>query len=487
MAERGVSRETRGSNEWGEERRTGLPHLPGGQACVGSPACMRSFQQGKRKNGGPGCGGGGRLARAVVQRQRDEPLLSRPPTPSDLLPLGQPLPRPLGALAPTARRGGPPSRAKLGVSGDTARGQGRGGDQTPRPAWGRALTPTPDSLRRGRSHTRGQCRALCAARISFLCERSFKSSRLGTSPCPARASGRPSQGHGAREGSETLAGRARERRVPAAKHLLCAQCSGGSQAGPRGHRGPRLVAGRKDSAARGRELRCGRDAGTATAFAPFTPTRRGPTEAGTAERVRIQPFVPEAPRGPGGRAGDSGAVPGDATRRATRGNNTHTAKVRRLGGWPQVTSVPHLQEGAGPCRGRNASRGGGSCLWGCSSWGRTRGLRRPAPPGLPGPATADSRGGSYSHRERPGLRDGGGGVQGGGNWPRAADPTGRRHSTESPRAAGDLLILVTPRPSIRPACGHFWGGGSVCRGNKRWGCGRMTAVSGCQRPEGAGR
>ena len=149
------------------------------------------------------------MARAVVQRQRDEPLLSRPPTPSDLLPLGQPLPRPLGALAPTARRGGPPSRAKLGVSGDMARGQGRGGDQTPRPAWGRALTPTPDSLRRGRSHTRGHCRALCAARISFLCERSFKSSHLGTSPCPARASGRPSQGHGAREGSETLAGRAR--------------------------------------------------------------------------------------------------------------------------------------------------------------------------------------------------------------------------------------------------------------------------------------
>lgn len=201
------------------------------------------------------------MARAVVQRQRDERLLLRPPTPSDLLRLGQPLPRSLGALAPTARHGGPPSRARLGVSGDTARGQGRGGDQTPRAAWGRALIPTPDSLRRGRSHTRGQCRALCATRISFLCERSFKSSRLGTSPCPAQASGRPSQGHGAREGSETLAGRAHERRVPAAKHLLCAQGSGGSQAGPRGRRGPRLVAGRKDSAARGRELRCGRDGG----------------------------------------------------------------------------------------------------------------------------------------------------------------------------------------------------------------------------------
>lgn len=244
--------------------------------------------------------------------------------------------------------------------------------------------------------------------------------------------------------------------------LLSAYCAPGARAGAR--RVPGAAGDHAWLLAAKIQLRgdgssdAGGTAGTATAFAPFTPTRRGPTEAGTAERERIQPFVREAPRGPGGRAGDSGAVPGDATRGATRGNNTHTAKVRRLGGWPQVTSVPHLQEGAGPCSGRNASREGGSCLWGCSSWGTTRGLRRPAPPGLPGPATAaDSRGGSYSHRERPGLQDGGGGAKGGGNWPRAADPAGRRQSTESPRAAGDLLTLVTPRPSVQPACGHFWG------------------------------
>lgn len=102
--------------------------------------------------------------------------------------------------------------------------------------------------------------------------------------------------------------------------------------------------------------------------------------------------------------------------------------------------------------------GGRKLLVGLFLLGENPWAEETGPTGASGPATAaDSRGGSYSHRERPGLQDGGGRAQGGGNWPRAADPAGRRHSTESPRAAGDLLTLVTPRPSVQPACGHFWG------------------------------
>lgn len=90
-------REIRDFNRWGEEGRTGLHHLPGAQACTRSPACKRSFQQGRKGNRGLG---GGHLAQAVVRLQRDERMsacsqdLPQPaPTPAG------PLSRPLGALA----------------------------------------------------------------------------------------------------------------------------------------------------------------------------------------------------------------------------------------------------------------------------------------------------------------------------------------------------------------------------------------------------